>query len=299
MIRWRRRIALGAIILSSSIGSARADRAVVPTDALDDWAIELDLHLVGGSRTRVFYGDDMPEVAKVQGADYNLGTRVWPGGGLYVGMMSGIAAIDEANGDEGSAYLVDLRLDAGLRRRPFPSIPVAVDVALTLPAGSDETTDDRVDLELRGLVGLSFTPRHDFYIQFPVGMSGSDRNGDRGGVRGGFLVGMAYQRARFVLVAQGYNLWHREDHSSYLTTGGQIGIGWEVTPGLTLMLNEFAHDTNGYEVVTTNTEPAAFGALIDVVWVFYPGSRQNELRRSDPNRGAGFLWWNPHGRPVN
>lgn len=259
---------------------ALADRAISPTDELGDWAIESEFLCCGpGSRD---------EISVMRNG---LSLQVWPLDGLAIG--GNIARLTPERDSMLDPAITDLELNAGYITRLTSSLVTRGDLIVALPTGQSFGTTDRVGIEVKGLLGFSFTPRHDFFLR-PVGgfSSGISKEST---YAAGWSAGMAYQRPRFSLLLYGGNDWYFSRALSPQTgTAGGFYFGWEIgsgwTVGYRLDAREVPQNVGG--------QGAELVAGLAVSWVLFPGGRTNRLRREDPARGADWKWWNPDPRGL-
>lgn len=277
-----------ALALCVAPRHARGDRAESPTDALDGWAIQASLQLGSGTQDRVVIIDGVPEVHDVSPARYGLAVRVWPIAGLYVGGEQSFHRLSNRTLDELEELdpdvvgFGDLSLAAGVVRRPTPSFIVGGGLRGTLPTGTAVYSYEDVQVEAHGLLGLSYTPRWDFYLQLRGGMRRGAEEDPRATRRGGFVGGFAYQRPRFFLLGHGFNDFHAGNRH-YISTGGGVAFGWEITPGFTLSF----HTSGSY---TELHDMRGFEQVLHLSYTFFPDRRPQSLRQPDHRRGADWNW---------
>lgn len=184
---------LGALLCLASEEQALADRAVSPTDGLGNWAVQSEFVCCGGAIR------NETEVLPI-----GLHVQVWPLDGLVVG-VNGAYLVPKDDSTLESVF-TDLKLNGGYLARPSASLILRGDLSVELPAGQSFASDDQKKVDTQGLLGFSFTPRHDFFFRPTLGFSaGGDANTT---YRGGWSAGMAYQRPRFSFVFYGSNEWH-------------------------------------------------------------------------------------------
>lgn len=270
-------------------GRAWADRVTSPTDGLAHRALQPTLRFGRLDEGRVFLVDGMPETLEVSAVRYSLGLRAWPTHGIHVGVEQSLTSFSKPTADRvedlgGSRVgLADLHLTAGIVRRPTTSLIVGGGIDATLPTGTDLHSREQRDFLGNALVGLSFTPKWDFYFQLLAGARTSTIDDGEEGWRVGFRGGLTYQRARFFLHAYGFNQLHRESFS-YVTTGGGYSLGLEVVRGLTISI-----DLEGG--LPGNTDISYLNNTLALTYVLYPDRREQDLRIPDLRRGADWHWW--------
>ncbi len=298
------RLLLVSTILAATAGSSHADRAVSPTDALGNWAVETKLKCCGPWETSYTYYQDSGglDTQEVASSRIELGVRLWPIRGLYLGLSAGAASFGNdqtrnwarSQGIEAPIW-TDAVLEGGYRRRLSPSIVVGGSFDSRVPTGTVYGTTGQLEGNVRAMLGFSFTPRWDFFIEPFGGRLGSEEL-HAGGYRAGWSAGFAYQRASVSFLGRGGNCWNRDAGGfNYVTVAGDLAFAWEFRPGLTV-----GFEFDGRESRKNATTHATFTDLLGgfyLSWVYYPtGHHRNQLRREDPRRGENWRWWNPDRR---